>query len=96
MSSRGHIVRRGKASWRLKFEGGARDPVTGKRQTRFVTLRGTKKEAQTELVRLLAAVDNGTAVQPSKFTVAEYIRSWLNGANGLSGKTCERYHQLAC
>jgi integrase len=27
--------------------------------------------------------------------VAEYLRSWLDGAHGLSGKTVERYRQLA-
>lgn len=70
--SRGSITRRGARSWRLKFE--AAEPVSGKRQTRYVTVRGTKKEAQAELVRLLAAVEDGTAVDPSKVTVAEYVR----------------------
>jgi integrase len=50
----GNITRRGKASWRLKFEAGERDPATGRRQTCFVTVRGTKKDAQRELIRLLA------------------------------------------
>ena len=45
---RGNITRRGKASWRLKFDLGT-DPATGKRQTQFVTMRGTKKEAEAEL-----------------------------------------------
>jgi hypothetical protein len=40
-----NITRRGAHSWRLKFEGGERDPVTGERKTRFVTVRGTKKAA---------------------------------------------------
>jgi integrase len=93
--SRGNITRRGKNSWRLKFEAGDRDPVSGKRRTRYVTVQGTKKDAQAELTRLLAAVDSGTAVDPSKVTVAEYIRGWLNDAHGLSGKTVERYRELA-
>jgi integrase len=91
----GNITRRGKHSWRLKFEGGEREPVTGKRRTRYVTVRGTKKEAQAELIRLLSAVNDGTAVDPSKVTVAEYIHGWLEGARGLSGKTLERYRELA-
>jgi integrase len=90
----GSITRRGKNSWRLKFEAGERTD-TGKRRTRYVTVRGTKKAAQIELIRLLAAVDNGTAVDPSKATVAEYIRSWLDGANYLAPKTMERYRELA-
>ena len=95
MSVAGNITRRGKSSWRLKFEAGDRDPNTGKRRTRFVTVRGTKKAAQAELVRLLAEVDNGTAMEPSKVTLAEYLRGWLAGAESLSGKTVERYRQLA-
>ena len=95
MSGRGNITRRGISSWRLKFEAGDRDPVNGKRRTRYVTFRGTKREAQAELVRLLAEVNQGTAVDPSKVTVAEYIGSWLDGASHLSPKTLERYRELA-
>jgi integrase len=92
---RGNITRRGKASWRLKFEAGDRDPVTGGRRTRYVTVRGTKKEAQSELVRILAQLENGTAVDPSKITVADYFRGWLENDTDLSPKTLERYRQLA-
>jgi integrase len=91
----GNITRRGSHSWRLKFEGGQPDPITGKRKTRFVTVRGTKKAAQVELIRLLAEVEAGTSVAPSKVTVAEYVRAWLNSPDGLSPKTLERYQQLA-
>src|SRR5437764_1722586 len=90
----GNITRRGAASWRLKFEAGVRDPVTGARRTRFVTVQGTKKAAQRELIRLLAEVENGTAVDPSRVTVAEYLRGWLEGDRDLSPKTLERYRQL--
>jgi integrase len=91
----GNITRRGKFSWRLKFEGGDRDPLTYKRRTRYVTVRGTKKEAQAELARLLAGVANGTAVDPSKTTVGDYLKNWLEGAVHLSPKTRERYIELA-
>jgi integrase len=91
----GNITRRGKNSWRLKYEAGERDPVTGKRRTRFVTVRGTKKAAQAELVRLLGEVNSGTAVDPSKATIAEYVNAWLDTDAQLSPKTKERYLQLA-
>jgi len=58
-------------------------------------VRGTKKDAQRELIRRLTEVENGPAVDPSKITLAEYIRSWLDAANELSPKTLERYRQLA-
>jgi integrase len=91
----GNITRRGANSWRLKFDLG-RDPVTGKRLTRFVTVRGTKKAAQTELTRLLAAHDAGTLVEPTKQTVGTYMRTWVETAAALdiSPKTAERYRQL--
>jgi len=95
MSGQGNITRRGKGSWRLKFEAGERDPATGKRRTRFVTVRGTKKAAQAEMIRLLAEIDNGTGVDPSKITVAEYVRTWMDGATHLAPKTAERYRELA-
>jgi hypothetical protein len=43
---KGSITRRGKHSWRLKFEGGTRDATTGKRTTTYITTHGTKKQAQ--------------------------------------------------
>jgi integrase len=91
----GNITRRGKSSWRLKFDVG-RDPVTRERLTRWVTVRGSKKDAQAELVRLLAAHHAGTLVEPSKLSVAEYIRVWVSAAEALSlaPKTAERYRQL--
>jgi integrase len=33
--------------------------------------------------------------EPSKATVAEYLREWLNGSHGLAPKTAERYRELA-
>ena len=52
----GHIQQRGKQSWRLKFDLG-RDPATGKRLSRFVTFKGTKREAQAELSPQLITLD---------------------------------------
>jgi integrase len=92
---KGNITRRGKNSWRLKFDLG-RDPVTRKRLSRFVTVRGTKKAAEAELARLLAAHDAGILVEPSKATIADHLRSWIDAATTLklSPKTAERYRQL--
>ena len=67
---RGNLTRRGKSSWRLKFDLGT-DPVTGKRLTQYETVRGTKKEAQAELNKRLSQVDEGSFVERSATTVAE-------------------------
>jgi integrase len=74
--SQGHIRQQGKGSWELKFDLG-RDPLTGKRITKYATFRGTKREAKDELTRLLAHRNEGSYVDPTKMTLAEYLHHWL-------------------
>jgi integrase len=87
------IQRRGRRSWRIRIEDGV--DAAGRRKRHTVTFTGTRQEAQRELTRLLGAADAGTLVEPSKATVAEYLRAWLDGPHGLSPKTAERYKELA-
>ena len=91
----GHIRRRGERSWELKFDVGT-DPVTGKRRIRFHSFKGTKREAQAELTRLLAAADAGNYVDPTKATFAEYLDRWERDWAGVNvgRKTAERYGEL--
>jgi len=91
--TQGSIIKRGKNSYRLKFEL-TRDH--GKRDTQLVTFRGTKKEAKTELKRLTLQVDDGAYVRPSKDILADYLAQWIDDAEALrlSAKTAERYRQL--
>ena len=90
----GHIRRRGERSWELKFDVGT--DVGGKRQIRYHSFKGTKREAQAELTKLLASSNNGTYVDPDKSTVAEFLTRWERdwAAINLSAKTVERYQQL--
>jgi integrase len=92
---KGHIQQRGARTWRLKFDVG-RDPSTGKRITRFVTFHGTKREAQSELARLIAAVKSGDFIEASRLTIADYLRAWVKVAEtaSISPKTAERYREL--
>jgi integrase len=88
----GNITRTGKHSWRLKFDC-PRDPVTGKRVTRRVTVRGSRRDAERELTKMLAQRDSGSLISPSKMLLAEFLEEWLNSwcrAN-LSPGTAERY-----
>jgi integrase len=91
----GHIQRRGASTFRLKYEVD-RDPSTGERKIQQVTFHGNKRQAEAELTRLLAARDAGTAVEPDKVSLADYMRSWLLTAEAvsISPKTAERYSQL--
>jgi integrase len=74
--SQGHIRPQGNGSWEIKFDLG-RDPMTGRRITKYVTFRGTKRKAHEELTRLLGQRNEGSYVEPTKMTVAQYLRHWL-------------------
>jgi integrase len=91
----GHIRRRGERSWELKFDLGA-DPVTGKRRVRYAAFKGTKREADIELARLVSANAAGEGVDPSKATIAEFIERWDRdwASINVSAKTLERYRQI--
>src|SRR5262245_5264859 len=85
---RGSISKRGKRSWRLKFD--LPRGVDGKRQTRVVTVRGTKKEAEAELARLLHEVHRHTFVDPDKITVGQWLHRWQAGLK-LTARSAESY-----
>jgi integrase len=86
---RGNITKRSKGGWRIKFNV-ARD-ASGKRQTRYITVQGTKKEAEEKLASLLHDASRGVLVEQSKITVAEHMASWLDDKQGLSPLTRQRY-----
>ena len=89
---RGNITKRGKESWQLKFDTPSAD---GKRQTRYATVKGTYKDAQKELTRLLGDRDTGKLPNATRDTVKEFLTTMLAGAATVSPKTLERYHELA-
>jgi integrase len=91
---KGNITRRGKNSWRIKFD---IEGTPGVRETRFVTVRGTKREAQIEAAKLIAAASKGEYVEPSKVTVAEFVRGRVDvweAAGDITARTAKRYRQL--
>src|SRR4051812_21879488 len=92
----GHIRQQSKGSWELKFDLG-RDPVTGKRNTKYVTFKGTKRAAQAELTRLLNQRNEGSYVDPTKMTVAEYLRHWLLSDidRRVATRTAARHREIA-
>ncbi len=91
----GHIRRRGEGSWELKFDTGV-DALTGKRLTKYHSFKGTKREAQAELVRLMETARQGIYVDASKATLSEFLDRWERdwAATNVSPKTAERYAEL--
>jgi hypothetical protein len=93
--SRGHIRKRGRHSWELKFDAG-RAPA-GKRKIQYVSFRGNRREAQAKLTELLAAIGQGNFVEPSKVNVAGFVRARIDhweAASDISARTAQRYRQL--
>jgi len=92
---RGHITKRAQDSYTIVLNLGT-DPQTGKRKQQWVTVRGTKKDAERRLSALLNQLDSGTLVKPDKITVGEYLQQWLTDYAELncSPKTIESYRQL--
>jgi integrase len=90
------IYKRGEGRWAIILEG-ERDPKTGKRKQHWHTIKGTYRQAQARLHELSASLQKGDYVEPSKLTVADYVRSRIAqwAASGrISPKTTERYTEL--
>ena len=73
---RGPIKQRSKGSWSIVLDLG-RDPSTGKRKQQWVTVRGTKKEAESKLAELQHQLNTGEFVKSSKLTVREFLTQWF-------------------
>lgn len=91
----GHVRRRGKTSWEIKFDIG-RDPLTGKRKIRYHSFKGTKRQAELEAAKLIAAASNGSYVDPSRVSVSDFLDRWEHdwAKGNVSPKTFERYAEL--
>jgi len=74
---KGHIRQRARGTWSSVVDVG-KDPQTGKRHQQWHTVRGTKRDAQRELRRLLDALDQGTYVKPNKLALGEWLLEWCN------------------
>ena len=92
---KGHIRKRGERSWEIKFDIGL-NPLSGNREIRYHSFKGTKKEAQAKLTELLSQSARGVLVDPSKETVATFMDRWLRdwAAINVGAKTLERYKEL--
>jgi integrase len=88
---RGHLIKRYKNSYTIVLTLG-RDPVTGKPKQQWISVKGTKKDAEKRLSDLLHQLDTGTFMKPGKTTFGEFLERWLKdyGSN-LSPRGFERY-----
>ncbi len=91
---RGHIRQRSKGTWTLVVYTG-QDPDTGKKRYKWETVRGTKKQAEAELAKLVREVETGTDLEPGRSTMAGFLHRWLEASRSRVGvRTWERYEEL--
>ena len=92
---RGHIRKRAKDSYSVRISLG-KDPVSGKYKFHWVTVKGTKKDAEKRLSEMLNQLDNGTFMKPGKTTLGEYLERWLKDYawSNLAPRTAEGYESI--
>ena len=76
MRRTGHIRERSPGSFEIRYNLGT-DPATGRRKIATATVRGSRKDAEKELRRLLRSVDTGEHVDPTRMTVRQWLTTWL-------------------
>jgi integrase len=90
---KGHIRERSPGRWAIILD--LTDSATGKRRRKWHTFAGTKRGAQTECARLIAAMTGGAYQEPAKITVAEFLDTWLAHARStVAPNTFDRYSAL--
>jgi len=90
----GQLIRRGERTWLIRVYRG-RD-AKGKREYVNRTVRGTKKEAERVLTKLLRDRDTGVLLEPSRESLAAYAPRWLSVwvKPRVRGRTFESYRWL--
>jgi len=95
---RGSIQKRGKGSWRVRAYVGV-DEKTGTKRTVSRTVRGTKREAEEVLHRLLLEVGDGRYISSSSLTVGDLLDQWwpikrptLSPSTARDWESCLRLH----
>ena len=92
---RGHIEKRGKNSYSIVVSLG-KDANSGKYKYQWVTVKGTKKEAEKRMSEILHQLDTGMFMRPGKITLSEYLERWLKDYvwPNLGPRTAEGYQSI--
>jgi len=92
---KGHIYQRAKGSWTVVYDLPA-DAVTGKRQQKSQTIKGTKRDAQRALREILISIEQGSYVKPNKINLGELLSQWLKdyASMNTTDRTQESYTSI--
>jgi integrase len=90
---KGHIRERSPGRWAIVLE--VHDPETGKRKRKWHSFKGGKREAQIECARLIADLDSGAYLEPTKTTISAFLDHWLAHIKSqISPRSHERYSEI--
>lgn len=89
------IRSQGMNSWQVSVYTGVVG-TDGKYQRRYVTVRGSKKDAQNKRNELLVSLSKGVPVPVNRLTVADQLHDWVNGAAKAKAgqRTIEGYQSI--
>jgi len=89
------MTKRSQGSWSIVLDMG-RDPTTGKRRQQWVSVKGTRKNAERRLTELLGQVDTGGFVKPVKEMLGTFLERWVRDYAwpNLAPRTCEGYEHI--
>lgn len=77
----GHIRKRtaknGAVSYQITVES-ERNPLTGERERSYKTVKGTKKQAEATLRKMISEVENGGIVNVSPMKLGDWMGQWLD------------------
>ena len=71
------VGKNGDVTYQIIIELG-KDPVTGKRQRIFRTVKGTKKQAQALMDKMKVELERGYVHDPSNMKLADWMHQWLD------------------
>lgn len=91
---KGHIRQRGKGSRALALDLGRSEE--GKRRQKWISGFKTKRDAERELARVIHEMNTGAYLEPSKMTVGDYLKRWIEdyARPNVAPKTFQRYVKI--
>lgn len=76
MITTGSIRERKHKVWQITIEL-PKDPITGKRNRRYRTVEGSKKEAERAMHEFITELEKGYYVANSNISITEWVQTWL-------------------
>ena len=91
---RGHLQHRGGDAWRIKVYLGR--SADGRKRYQERTVRGSRRDAERDLARLVVEVDEGRHAAAAPMTFGELLDRWLEVKRAsVAPRTVESYEWIA-